>query len=128
MPHNPDSPAAWLAYAVGDLALAEGTGDPRVPLAYLCFHAQQAAEKSIKAVLVARGIHFPRTHNIEFLIGLLPADVQRAPDLMAAIDLEGYATDQRYPSAGEDITDTDHREALRLATAVVRWATEIVGA
>ena len=48
--HVPGSPEDWLARAIGDLALA------RVPLPEggyyedLCFHAQQAAEKAIKAV------------------------------------------------------------------------------
>ena len=63
---NSDSsdPAAWLRYARGDLALAQ------VPLPedsfyeQLCFHAQQAVEKALKAVLIINNISYPKTHNI----------------------------------------------------------------
>jgi HEPN domain-containing protein len=41
----------------------------------LCFHAQQAAEKALKAVLIAKGIPPPKTHNIRILLDLLPQDV-----------------------------------------------------
>src|SRR5687768_7678744 len=55
-PISPGSPEDWLRYAKADLALA------RVPLpvgglyALLCFHTQQAVEKSLKAVLIHHGI------------------------------------------------------------------------
>jgi HEPN domain-containing protein len=53
-----------LKRAKGNLALAK---QPKPKEAFwddLCFDAQQAAEKSIKAVLVHREIDFPKTHNI----------------------------------------------------------------
>jgi len=67
MPHErpiPGSAEDWLARAEGDLALA------RVPLPKgafyedLCFHAQQAAEKAIKAVYQFYGKSFRYTHDI----------------------------------------------------------------
>lgn len=36
----------------------------------VCFHAQQAAEKSLKALLVSRDIEYPLTHDIELLLQL----------------------------------------------------------
>jgi len=39
-----------------------------VPDEIVGFHGQQAAEKLLKAVLAARGIDFPRTHSIRFLL------------------------------------------------------------
>lgn len=63
----PGSPADWLRHARSDLALA------RVPLpqdtlySELCYHAQQAVEKSLKAVLIQRGIEFRRVHDIAYL-------------------------------------------------------------
>ena len=39
----------WLAYAESDLAVAYGVDRPGVILETLCFHAQQATEKAIKA-------------------------------------------------------------------------------
>ena len=74
---NSDSsdPAAWLRYARGDLALAQ------VPLPedsfyeLLCFHAQQAVEKALKAVLIINNISYPKTHNIRTLLDLLPKEI-----------------------------------------------------
>lgn len=37
-----------------------------------CFHAEQAAEKALKALLVVAGIDPPRAHDLELLAGLLP--------------------------------------------------------
>jgi HEPN domain-containing protein len=61
----------WLKRAKGNLARAK---QPKPREAFwddLCFDAQQAAEKSIKAVLVLRQIEFPRTHNVRALLELL---------------------------------------------------------
>ena len=37
----------------------------------LAFHAQQAAEKALKAVLIERAVRFPRTHDLEALTELV---------------------------------------------------------
>ena len=63
---QPGSPASWLSFAESDLALAS-VKNPNVLHNALCFQAQQATEKAVKAVLVAEGIAFPKTHNIGFL-------------------------------------------------------------
>ena len=63
-PERADAPHRWLANARADLAIA------RIPLPHgglyehLCFHAQQTAEKSIKAALLSRGADFPPTLNL----------------------------------------------------------------
>ena len=70
------SPADWLRYARGDLALAQVSLPENSFYELLCFHAQQAAEKSIKAVLVNRGIAFPKIHIIEVQnLFVLPRDL-----------------------------------------------------
>jgi HEPN domain-containing protein len=58
-PPRRGSPGDWLRHARSDLALARTTPTPEIMLEALCFHAQQAAEKAIKAVLVVRGITPP---------------------------------------------------------------------
>ncbi len=59
MPHRfpPDSPLEWLNRARSDLELARSL-KPDVYLEDLCFHAQQAAEKAIKALLIHHGTPF----------------------------------------------------------------------
>jgi len=52
MPPEAGSPRDWLRLAKADLAIARLELPPDGLLELLCFHAQQAAEKSIKAVLL----------------------------------------------------------------------------
>jgi HEPN domain-containing protein len=92
----------------------------------LCFHAQQAAEKAIKAVLIARGIEPPRTHSITALVDLLPADIPRPNDLMAARTLTSFAAVTRYPGQAGPVSEEDYHEAVRLAEAVVAWAEDAI--
>ena len=53
--HPPDNPKEWMRLANDDLAAA-GLGPHLVSLEILCFHAQQAAEKALKAALIDRGV------------------------------------------------------------------------
>jgi HEPN domain-containing protein len=119
---EPGSPADWLRHAKSDLALARQAPSGDVLAETLCFHAQQAVEKSIKAVLISVGIAFPEAHSIERLVGMLPTAVSRGPDLLAAEWLTVYATILRYPGAQETVSEERLREAQRLAEAVLRWA------
>jgi len=124
---EPGSPGDWLRHAKSDLALARHAPGGDVMAETLCFHAQQAVEKSIKAVLVRSGIAFPKTHSIERLVGLLPVAVPVSADLLAAEWLTVYATILRYPGAQGTVSEERLREALQLAKAVVRWAEGIIG-
>ena len=46
------SPEEWLGHALSDLKLAKlGKEDPDILPEQICFHAQQAVEKTFKAVL-----------------------------------------------------------------------------
>lgn len=67
----------------------------------VCFHAQQAAEKYLKAYLIWQEIEFPRTHALEDLV-LLAA--QKEPDFLDLRDevasLTPYAVEARYPEFG----------------------------
>jgi hypothetical protein len=49
--------------------------------------------------LVSVGVEFPKTHNIEHLVDMLPAAVRRCPELQAVGWLTVYATILRYPGA-----------------------------
>ncbi len=78
MPHEDFSAggsAEWLRYAHSDLELARVGRPAEVLFEGLCFHAQQAAEKAIKALLIAEGVPPPRTHNIRTLLDLLPHEI-----------------------------------------------------
>jgi len=127
MPPQPESVGEWLRYAHSDLAIAEAPAKPGVLLEMLCFHAQQAAEKAIKAVLISRGLKPPKIHDIGALLDRLPADVPRTAEVEEARALTGYATISRYPWAGTRASEEQYREALGVARAVVEWAGRVVG-
>lgn len=53
-------------------------GAPGVSAAVAFFHAQQAAEKALKAVMCLHALEYRRTHDLEELAGQL-ADAGQAP-------------------------------------------------
>jgi HEPN domain-containing protein len=62
----------WMRFAESAFELAKrGRVSKKITYEDLCFQAQQAAEKSIKAVLIFYNIPFPKTHKIEYLLQLL---------------------------------------------------------
>ncbi len=58
---KPGSPGDWLRHASSDLELARIGRNSKVLHEDLCFHAQQAADKAVKAVLLWKSIPFPKT-------------------------------------------------------------------
>ena len=122
----PGSAADWLRRARSDLALASIALPVGVLYTELCFHAQQAAEKSIKAVLVHHGIEFRKAHNIDYLITLLPPNIALPPNREEVLGLTSYAVALRYPGDYEDVTEDAYREAIHAARNVVAWAQKII--
>ena len=62
---SPEDPREWLRRARSNLARARlGHGQPDVLLEDLCFDAQQACEKALKALFVLKAAAVPRTHSI----------------------------------------------------------------
>ncbi len=116
------SSAAWLRYARSDLELSRVSAPPEVLLEGLCFHAQQAAEKALKAILIDRGVPFPRTHSIGTLIDLMPQNLVAPNDVEDAASLTHYAVITRYPGVAEPVDEEEYRQAVHLAEAVVSWA------
>jgi HEPN domain-containing protein len=121
------SPEKWFLYAKADLELA------RIPLPkgamyeQLCFHAQQAAEKAFKAVLLKLDIDYPPTHNIQGLVDCLPRKYITLPALVAATRLTPYAAAFRYPGEEERVSKKEYKEAIRIAEDIIEWAEGILG-
>ncbi|HEY5196593.1 MAG TPA: HEPN domain-containing protein, partial [Solirubrobacteraceae bacterium] len=89
------------------------------------FHAQQAVEKSLKAVLASRGVDFPFTHNLAALFQLCEdGGVEVPAELEEADRLTPYAVAARYGSRSP--ATVDRATALRFAAAAVRWAVGLV--
>ena len=101
---------------------------PNVELEDLCFDAQQAAEKAIKAVLVHRGETFPYIHDLAKLIRLLKQNGHKVPQyLNEAKELTDYAHVMRYPGMAAAVKLREYRRAVRIAAAVLRWAERQIG-
>lgn len=85
------------------------------------FHAQQAAEKALKAVLAALGDDFPWTHDLRYLVERLEAAEDPLPESLKDIGvLAPWAVEFRY---GETIDDPlDRSKARRLVREVIAWA------
>lgn len=125
----PDDPVEWLNRARSNLKRArEDVRLEGVYLEDLCFGAQQAAEKAIKAVLLHRGVEFPYVHDLARLLTLLEESGADIPeDVRSAETLTPYAVITRYPTLFEPVTEEQYQEALELAEAVLRWARQQVG-
>jgi HEPN domain-containing protein len=73
------------------------SGSDRAADAVVGFHAQQAVEKFVKAVLVVRGIDAPRTHDLRFLLDCaVAAGVQVPDDVRASLWLTPWSVEFRY--------------------------------
>ncbi len=107
----------WLAKARQDVRAAEVILEADVAdYENVGFHAQQAAEKLIKAVLVRHQVEFPKTHNIALLRQLVAAIDRGLADRLAAADaLTPFGVEFRYPGDMPPVSREQGAEALRLA-------------
>ena len=120
----PNDAREWLNRARSNLAISRSKL-PGVYFEDLCFEAQQAAEKAIKAVMIIRAINFPYVHDLTLLLSLLGEAGESIPEAVwRAEELTTYARNTRYPSAESPVTSQEHRAAIEIAESVVRWAEE----
>jgi len=109
----------WLDYARGDLQAAQAAinqtdFEPR----HVCFFAQQAAEKAIKAVLVFLHRNVPRTHDLDALVDKLPRDWQLVQEFDDLAGLTDWAVGARYPEPEQEPSGADAEDAARQARAL----------
>jgi HEPN domain-containing protein len=118
-------PEAWLDRANDDLLIADlllesvANAVPEHENAFATgalFHAQQAAEKAMKALLLAERELPPRTHDLG---ALADRCVALAPELESALtnvdQLSPYAVRIRYPGEGLDLTTAEVAERVEIA-------------
>jgi HEPN domain-containing protein len=112
----------WISRARSDLALARAKPQG-VCFEDLCFHAQQAAEKAIKALLIRHSIRFPYIHDLAALMPLLEKATGGLPgSVRRAVRLTRFAVETRYPGTAAPVGEKEYREAVELASEVVGWA------
>jgi HEPN domain-containing protein len=123
-PESPDLAALLSRKAAGDEDVVRRLIDvPEVVDETLGFHAQQAVEKLIKAVLVRHGVGYDRTHNIAYLLTLLEGAGMEAPSGVGQeelIALSPWAVQFRYDDEAHAVLD---RPSARRAVEMTRaWA------
>lgn len=116
---DPRDPLSWLVYADADLHAArvlvgEGDGFP----VQVCSFCQQAAEKYLKAVLVADGRDVPRIHGLVELRALAGKPIAEPVTDGELEELTKWIVVGRYPTVWKDPTPADADVALRLAEAI----------
>ncbi len=118
----------WLRFAREDAALATRLAtDTDVPPRIVCWHAQQAAEKALKAALASRGTSFPRTHNLVALRALLDVQTARGLDIHDLAELTAWGAEARYPGEWEEPSREDARQAAAAAERAVGAVAELIG-
>ena len=112
----------WTTKADNDLKNALHTLKlgKECPTDTVCFHAQQCVEKYLKALLVALEIQFPRTHDIESLVLLVPKSIRINLTVEQQRRLTEYASMTRYPGSYEIIPLSEARQAVKLAQRIQR--------
>lgn len=117
----PDDPEEWLSRARSNLAQARSR-QPEVYLEDLCFQAQQATEKALKALLLRRVGAFPYVHDLRALLDRLEAEGEDLPERMRElVRLNQYAVAARYPGVDEPVEPDEYEEAVGLAEYAVEW-------
>ena len=122
-PRNEDECLAWIGRGECDVRSAQLLINADFPvLETACFHAQQAAEKAIKAFLVSRKCSFARTDNLGLL---LRAAIKLESSFFSLQDdcdfLTPYAVETRYPG---EIGKVETEEADRSIASMIKiWRT-----
>ncbi|MCY3902337.1 MAG: HEPN domain-containing protein [Caldilineaceae bacterium] len=109
----------WLRFAAEDLdvaqrLLADRASAPRI----VCWHAQQAAEKALKAALTIEDFDFPFTHDLNALRNLLPHSWSVRVEHPDLTELAQWAVEARYPGEWAEATEMDAVRAESEARAV----------
>jgi HEPN domain-containing protein len=122
-----NDPRAWVERAEEDFELARTSLRRKKPFtASACFHAQQCAEKYMKALLVSKGANFPKTHDLLLLNNLCSNAglfLEINPKLLNT--LTDFAVRTRYP--GEEPELNESKEAFAHAKQVRNLARKLLG-
>jgi HEPN domain-containing protein len=112
--------AEWVTKAEGDFMTAGRELRARKSPNYdaVCFHAQQCAEKYLKAVLQENDKYIPKIHNLIELM-LLCEEIDSGFELLRAdlVTMERYAVRGRYPG---EVAEKEDAQSTYAAVGTVR--------
>ena len=98
----------WLFRANEDIAVIENLiqSDPKTYASSICFHAQQAVEKFLKALLVYHDVDFPKTRDLDYLLSEC-GKIEPSLDHLDLKSLTDFGVSIRYP---DDFYVPDEKE------------------
>lgn len=112
----------WLTKAENDLLAGRRILEGGMPESYdtVSFHAQQAAEKALKALLVRHQVAFRKGHNLAELLELVDSVELGTREALGAIgELTPYAVEGRYPAGLPSVDRDEAARHVALADAAV---------
>jgi HEPN domain-containing protein len=118
----------WLSLATDDLEAAKHLYSTmrKVPIEIVCFHCQQAGEKSLKAALQSAGLDVPRTHDLKELLRLLNGFLPHDPAIdRSCSHLSMFGVSFRYPGM-PDLVTQDAATAIDEAARILELAKTVV--
>lgn len=122
----PTNPLDWAEYAEDDSEMAKPLLKKKKPSTTgCCYHSQQSAEKYLKAMLVAKKVNFPKTHDLPALNMICNNSILTGFTTEALTILTDHAVTARYP--GDMPTLEDAREAMEVAKTVRKFARQWLG-
>jgi len=117
----------WLQRAESNLEIARRARGEKVLLEDLCFEAQQAAEKALKALLIYLSGDYPMVHAFTLILERLEQHVTVPEPIREVVELSDYAVQIRYPGDYYPVSEDEYERALELAERVLRWVRSQIG-
>ena len=119
-----DDYTIWIKRAYNSLALAKVEKTDAICYEDLCYNAQQAVEKGLKALLIYHGENISKshkTHDLFVLLKYLERYVEVPDDMIDAAVLTEFATITRYPGDYEEINEQSYQDAIKAAEYSLGW-------
>ena len=117
----------WLYRAREDIAVINDLqeSNPSEFTSTICFHAQQAVEKYLKAFLAFHDVDFPRTHDLDYLL----LECQKINHNSFHLDLKElteYGVSVRYPDDFYVPSTKESKEYINIAISVSKIVEDLI--
>ena len=119
-------PLEWLLRAENDLLnIRNNLNCAQVPWDTVVFHAQQACEKMLKAIIIKTGQLAPRTHDLILLLNMCPVVATKDSSLRSDLDKLMLLFGSRYPDTKQP-SEAEARDAVFIAEKLERLTRPII--
>lgn len=117
---DPKIVQGWIQKADEDFEYAKESLEKGLEFyAQICFHLQQAAEKYLKAYIIAKNIDLKKTHDlIQLLKGCTKQDEEFNNLRGSVIELNSYYIETRYPDFIGIANEPDSKKAMEAAEEI----------